>query len=362
MRSWRTADYYPVRLPLWTGWSLAGGLALVALNGHLCSSPAFQAECGPAALLLAAVSVVFFPRIAAVIDLPNGPRGFRIEEEALAEVQWNGVVVRHPWSSIRAIHARQDCAVILLSRVSIRVGPNVERGAELIDRIRRATGLAEGVNAAGRDAVDPAQIERWLGVEPGGALVCRGRIPWATVAGCIGSILAIAVYAETFLDDPHHSHPPTSFFLVAGALGQVALVCAWFSARGWPRETIRAQGDGLTIHQGRRWWSLGWTEILEIRRARPSPADRVYLTCVAAESDYDWLVETPAREYRFHHGLSGADRLAEAMRLVSAALAAGRAVPRLSDVPEGAISLARDGGEERAERGVSVAPPTQAPG
>lgn len=346
MRSPHNEDFFPERLPRWTI-----GLAGIAIACSVCLALIFRGHVDWAWLPLY-LNLSFWSVVATLFALARHRRGFRVERDGLRLLFWTRGDVVHPWSSMRALGVNDRGVFVRLSEGGFRFGSQVRRWRELVERIQQATGLDTGQGAGGEDDVDPAEVERWLGVEPGGALVCRGRVPWfylsfslAWVAGLVAAI------------------PPASAGGAAAAALLVALACAgpfavtfaWFAVRCWPRVTLRAHGEGVSIRDKRRRWTLGWSEILDIRQVRTRSQDHFYLSQAEWDADYDHLIQTPSMEYRFHRGLIGADKLAEAMRNVSAALAAGRAVPRMSDVPEGAISLARDGGEERAERGVSLA-------
>ncbi len=232
-----------------------------------------------------------------------------------------GQVSRLPWSEVEFTEADGSIIELPSGQVLAQV-PDQRRLRQTAHALWRRYRLAEAA-----EPVDGAQIERLLGVEPGGRLMIRRPRPLGVLWAVIWTSVPVSAYLVT-RGQPLWLGATPSLLWLATILAARWLaprrsfdVC-WAGARG-----IRAQNHLATIN-------VGWDDLLSSWHEGP----------VA-------YVETVRGRLRF--GTSGAKgwSLAKTTQELLAAREAGRPLPRLSDVPEAALSRARVAVE--VERGLS---------
>ncbi len=200
-------------------------------------------------------------------------------------------------------------------------------GNALADELARRLGRDQPQPAEAA-ALPPEVIEEWLGVPPGGSLVCRvdpRRHPWVLVGAAL-YILCQVMEAISI-----------GWLFAISQMSVLLAVCgpAYLLLRG-ARE-VQADGRGLSVRFRGRRECYAWSEVTGIAPGRHGSAITTTRGTVS--------LSTHALEY---------DRLVSVVQHVLAARHAGRALPDDQPVPESALSRLTGDEGASAERGLSV--------
>jgi hypothetical protein len=220
-------------------------------------------------------------------------------------------------------------------------------------RIQEALGQGAAAQPQG-EAVDPTVVAGWLGIAPDGYLECRPR----GGGGGIALVLApawllvtaalVAFYRPFFAgvlsgDAPRGMRVGMLLFTTAhasiffGTFSGGLLLTILRALR--PRHGIRADVAGLHVRGLFGWRFHAWDDIASV-----------------VMQDGRWQVAAGDDELVIEPSWQNASPLVRALQQALAARRDGRALPRGGPIPDAALSLARDRGEEaQAERGLSVA-------
>lgn len=134
------------------------------------------------------------------------------DRDGWVELRWPGVWRRRAWAEVTAVETDAGGCRLVGAFGELRLDHRVHDHLLLVGRARAALGLTEPEPAGG--AVPPSQVAQWLGLAPGGELLCETR----------------------------------------AALGAV--------------DRVRATGDGLEVHRAGEpgWQRYAWRELRQLHR------------------------------------------------------------------------------------------------
>jgi hypothetical protein len=240
----------------------------------------------------------------------GGITALRVDTRGLTELRLMRRRRRIPWDQVRHVSVHGLEAMVVTDQRCLELGPAFTNAPRLIDLVLARTGRDRRPPTAGR-SIPETDVCRWLGVEPGRALVGHNGVRRANVLTAAG---LVAVGSATVA-------------LVGGLPGlaavQVLLLVGLVAAA--PRMTFRADGrelsftTGNVFRRGRR--VVGWASV------RGVDALKRRLEVRAAE-----------RDLRLPHGLSNLGALRHALQRAAEANAAGDLLPERLDASDAAIS------------------------
>lgn len=207
-------------------------------------------------------------------------------------------------------------------------------------------------------AVQPEEIEHWLGIPAGDTL----RVPTfrLSTAASHGLLILLGVGLMLLAYSPAHW-----LVLVAALLVLIFTVCTAIgnAQPGW----ILASADGLWKSDGARGTPIPWDRVERMERRADVPRMRraartgweFYQTDDPVGRVWYWEVEAADEIFRFRDEGEPERRLAATLRRVLAARESGRRLPAdpWEGVPAGAVSLSVGAPEPKADRGLSRADP-----
>jgi hypothetical protein len=226
---------------------------------------------------------------------------------------------RLPWRDVQSVEWVATGAWLVTAAGAVYVSRD---SAEFVER---RIGSREAQRDAETGELRAEVIERWLGVPPGGALHCR-LSPW--VVWGRGAVLLALIAFFTVLA----VLPGLSPFVPLPVFGVMALLAMVRSAR-----SVDADAKGLSVRRGRRREYFAWSEIEALRRDL-----------------YEWEITTTRGRLTLATKAKGGDKVIAIIERLLSMKKSGTALPSNAPTPESALSLARLGGPEARERGLSV--------
>ncbi len=231
---------------------------------------------------------------------------------------------RFAWHEVRAI---ERTAALRLQNLDGAWHVVLPECPELLADIVRSSWQRRTSAQTERTAVDVAEVQIGLGLGPGERLRLGPRWWFWPIPVVLASVVVGLMGAAP--------NTPVQMAIVAIAAAAVAalLLVAWIRP-GAHIVVCEASGDGLLLADVRRCWSIGWDEVLGVGRSAGSP-------CLFTMRGPAYYKPDSPRGARLDAVVENLLRQREA----------GRPLPRLSDVPEAALSRARVAVE--VERGIS---------
>ncbi|MBI5833576.1 MAG: hypothetical protein HZB16_14850 [Armatimonadetes bacterium] len=228
--------------------------------------------------------------------------------------RWRARLV--PWRRIKAVRQQGALPELLLAsgrRCSLAWVVGAKRLAAMIDQ-----------RLAGGEPMVDAQIERWLGVTPGGALVCR-LSPWHGVGLVALPLLLLAIPWSGFT---------SGVGLIAGLAPSLALalLAVLSSAR-----SVRADAQGLSVRRRGRREYYAWSEI-----ERVTSTDRTH------------VISTTRGPVKLASSARGAGLVVGIIQRILDARSGGAALPDRAPMPETALSRLTDTEPPTDDRALSI--------
>ncbi|MCC7493226.1 MAG: PH domain-containing protein [Fimbriimonadaceae bacterium] len=277
-------------------------------------------------------------------------RGLRADAAGLTEEYWLRAARQIPWSEVYDLRGDSQRATIRLAS-----GERITLDADLPGWQRLARRIEAAVLEVAPDELDttevvpPEVIRDWLGIEPDGTLVCRGRtarlkvlglgVAWTAVTGLLCLLYAPFIGAGLASRGAQRlgmllfilAHAAIFFSVFSGGL-LVALRRAWRESVG---RRVVADASGLTVHGPFGERDYAWAELDGIDRLTDG-----------------WRVTAGDESFLLPAAGAGVGQLVRALQAAVAARAAGQRLPAGGVLPAGALSLARAGATDAA-RGLS---------
>lgn len=269
-------------------------------------------------------------------------RALRADDGGLTERRWLARDWHVPWEGVRGVRLEPDQAVI-----------DTDRGELLLDgRDDGWREFAREVRSQARQQTDPrreldsAQIDELLGLTPGawlevhspGELQPARPSGWLLLELCAVSALLIGVLDWLIVSDRVPDAAVERVWLAVAVLGALYACLRW--CRQWELAQlpqVHASAVGLRVRGPLGWRTLAWHDLTAV----DGQAERFVFTLGGSD------VQIP-------RAWPGATELAGAANAVLRARRRGLHLPRLGEVPANALSLARESGDEAAERGLSL--------
>ena len=317
-----TPTYYPQRIHSWPP-HFSRGLAFLLAGMVAALVVSFSLPDAVYLLWLATCLVV------GLTALYRGtPRtGIAIDSEGLTECYPLGWRRRLLWSMVTGFDVSPTSATLVAGRRRVTYDSSLCDWRALAERCRAALDPASEP-APEPEPVAPDRVAEWLAMAPGESFITRvSTRARAMLAVSIGLMLAALGWWGAIRGE--------------SPLGLMLLVFFLNLRPGLRRRSVsavRADGDGLDFRVPSGWRQVAWADLLEV-----------------GETSEPTVVQTRQGEFWLPSDLPQRDRLLTALRRALEARARGERLPgRMTDVPEGALSLSR-GQVPGEDRGLSVA-------
>ncbi|MBI2297721.1 MAG: hypothetical protein HYU66_01995 [Armatimonadetes bacterium] len=294
-------------------------------------------------VFLALTSGLFGLLIGTVVEVfgSRSPRrAIHVNRRGISEIMRFGWRRRYPWDCVEQVESRDDGARIHTTRGTIEVGPGVQGGRLLLDRV--IAELDQRREQSTSPTVSPQQIAAWLGIGPEETLVVESqaspkqrRQGILIGGGCLGALVGVPLVILGF------AQGGGALWWPIGSVWLVSVGLTMAKLSGLEVLRIEASAEGLYVVRRRGMARLAWSAIQTISRfgeARQAPVWRLVagkVTVLLSEND-------PC-----------AARLIHAIQQALDARRGGAALPRMSGASDAAISPVS--ASVSAERGVSRA-------
>ncbi len=299
-----------------TAWSLITALLVYYLLGGL-----------GAPLLARLLSALLWPVMMQGLALSGAERGIRVDDDGLAIVSWRGPERHLPWSAITGVFRSAGELCLTVGDETVRFDTTHYPGWRRLLRLIETRLAGDEGETVGRD-----EISELLGCDPDRGLTCSAQIRWLRL-GLVGLVLPLAT-SGTWL----------------AAVVALSGIWAW-ATLDRRRHWVHVDGHGLEIRRGRTELRLAWSEVdgIEVGAA---PYSRFYATPEQYSADALVRLNTVHGPIEWLYSDRHGSLLADAIRRVLEARAAGRRLPDPGLVTNASISLARVGGAE-SDRSIS---------
>ncbi|MBI2298344.1 MAG: PH domain-containing protein [Armatimonadetes bacterium] len=257
---------------------------------------------------------------------PLARQAIRVTAGGLVEVFFDGRELVTPWHEVVPVVPGEDSSEIRLPTRTLWLDDGYGDWRRLAQRIQELAYPALPPQRGSR--VPPEQIAAWLGIPPGGALVCRNRISPMSILGML-----VLVWSFYLLLDLSRGHPWGAAWMLP--IYAYAAVRAFLQA-----ELVVADANGLTVRRRGRRRRYAWSDVESI---------------MGPESGRE--VRAAGERFTIGTNLRHAETLAATIRLAVRAQRNGLVLPTAPPIPDGAISrMTGDEEDATADRGISISP------